>query len=44
MVFKLATSAQKHWRRLRGHLLIEKVIGGVRFKNGEEMKPEEEVA
>jgi putative transposase len=44
MVFKLVTSAQKHWRRLRGHQLIEKVIRGVRFKDGEEMKTGEEVA
>ena len=44
MVFKLVTSAQKHWRRLRGHQLIEKVIRGVRFKDGEEMKTAEEVA
>jgi transposase-like protein len=44
MVFKLATSAQKHWRKLQGHQLIEKVIRGVRFKDGEEIKTEEKVA
>jgi putative transposase len=44
MVFKLVASAQKHWRRLRGHQLIEKVIKGVRFKDGEEVKTEEKVA
>jgi len=44
MVFKLATSAQKHWRKLRGYQLIEKVIKGVRFKDGEEVKEQEEVA
>jgi len=44
MVFKLATSAQKHWRKLRGYQLIEKVIKGVQFKNGEEVKEQEEVA
>jgi putative transposase len=44
MVFKLVASAQKHWRRLRAHQLIEKVIKGVRFKDGEEVKTEEKVA
>ena len=37
MVFKLAMSAEKGWRRLRGHKLIEKVISGVQFKDGEEI-------
>lgn len=41
MVFKLATSAQKHWRKLRGYQLIEKVIQGIKFKNGEEVKEKE---
>lgn len=44
MVFKLVTSAQKHWRKLRGYQLIEKVIMGVRFKDGEEVKEQEKVA
>ena len=44
MVFKLATSAQKHWRRLRGYQFIEKVIKGVQFKDGEEVKEQEKVA
>lgn len=38
MVFKLGISAEKHWRKLRGHELIEKVIQGVKFKDGEEIK------
>ena len=38
MVFKLATAAQKHWRRLRGYQLIEKIIRGVKFKDGVEVK------
>lgn len=38
MVFKLASEAEKHWRRLRGSKLIEKVIHGVQFKDGEEVK------
>ncbi len=42
MVFKLALSAQKHWRKLRGYQLLEKIIQGVRFKNGIEVKNTEE--
>ncbi|MCB1180470.1 MAG: transposase, partial [Chlamydiia bacterium] len=38
MVFKLATEAQKHWRRLKGSKLITKVVNGVKFKDGEEVK------
>jgi putative transposase len=34
MVFKLATQAEKHWRRLNGYHLIAKVIEGVRFIDG----------
>ena len=44
MVFKLATAAQKHWRKLRAYQLIDKVLGGVKFKNGEEVKEQENVA
>lgn len=44
MVFKLATSAQKHWRKLRGFQLIEKVIKGVQFKDGEEVTKLEGIA
>ena len=44
MVFKLALSAQKHWRKLRGYQLIERVVKGVRFKDGIEVKSEEKVA
>lgn len=42
MVFKLALSAQRHWRKLRGYQLIEKVIKGIRFKDGVEVKDSEE--
>lgn len=31
MVFKLAESAQKKWRRLNGHALIGDVIAGATF-------------
>ena len=34
MVFKLAQSAEKRWRRLRGHELLGKVIDGIEFQDG----------
>ena len=34
MVFRLAQSAEKRWRRLNGHQLIPDVIRGVRFIDG----------
>jgi len=34
MVFKLAQSAEGHWRRLNGSKLLEEVIRGVRFADG----------
>jgi putative transposase len=34
MVYKLATEAEKHWRRLNGHKLILKVIEGTKFVDG----------
>ena len=38
MVFKLATDAEKHWRRLKGSKLITQVIAGVQFTDGEMKK------
>lgn len=38
MVYKLGISAEKSWRKLKGHELISKVIEGVKFKDGEEVK------
>ena len=38
MVYKLGISAEKHWRKLRGHQLIMKVVQGTKFKDGEEVK------
>ena len=35
MVFRLARQAEKHWRRINGHKLIEMVIKGVRYVDGE---------
>lgn len=34
MVFQLALSAQKRWRKLNGHALLAEVIRGVRFQDG----------
>lgn len=38
MVYKLIITAEKHWIRLRGYELIQKLIAGVKFKDGEEIK------
>jgi transposase-like protein len=34
MVFKLASVAEKNWRRLNGHQLITKLMEGYRFQDG----------
>ena len=44
MVFKLVTSAQQGWRKIRGYKLIEKIIRGVQFRNGEEVEIQEKAA
>lgn len=44
MVYKLAISAEKCWKRLKGYSLIEKIIEGIRFKDGEEVKIKEKIA
>lgn len=38
MVFKLCESAQKRWRRLNGHELIQDVIASVTFTDGEKQQ------
>lgn len=38
MVFKLSISAESHWRKLNGRDMILKVMNGVQFKDGEEVK------
>jgi putative transposase len=38
MVFQLAREAEGHWQRLRGYELISKILEGVVFKDGEEVK------
>jgi transposase-like protein len=34
MAFKLAITAEKNWRTLKGHSLLAQVVDGVRFKDG----------
>jgi transposase-like protein len=34
MIFKLAQSAEKRWRKLQGHRLLGEVVRGTRFKDG----------
>jgi hypothetical protein len=38
MVFKLATQAEKHWRRINGYQLISKVMEGAQFVDGQLMQ------
>ena len=38
MVYKLAKVAEKGWIRLKGFALLSKVIAGIKFKDGEEVK------
>lgn len=44
MVFKLGMCAQKTWQRLRGYQLIERIIKGAVFRDGEEVHSQERVA
>jgi putative transposase len=44
MIFKLAEAAEKSWRRLDGHNQLPKVIIGVRFADGIEIKSQAQVA
>jgi putative transposase len=45
MVFKLAKSAERHWRRLDGSERLAQVIDGVRFRDGEPVQePEDQAA
>ena len=39
MVFKLTQSAEKRWQKLRGFALLADVVDGVKFINGEKIKP-----
>lgn len=38
MVFKLGMSAEKHWKKLKGYKLISKMLEGVQYKDGIEVK------
>ena len=38
MVFKMAKLAEKGWNKLRGFVLLQKVVAGIKFKDGEEVK------
>jgi transposase-like protein len=44
MVFKLAQSAERHWRRLDGSERLAQVIEGVRFRDGEPVPAAEDQA
>lgn len=44
MMFKLSQCAQKKWRRLRGFDFLAKVITGIEFKDGEEVKSNDQKA
>ena len=44
MVFKLAKSAERHWRRLNGSDRLAQVIHGVRFRDGEPVQATEDQA
>jgi putative transposase len=44
MVFKLARSAERHWRRLNGSERLAEIIQGVRFRDGEPVTAAEDQA
>jgi putative transposase len=44
MVFKLAKSAERHWRRLDGSERLGQLIAGVRFRDGEPVQVTEDQA
>lgn len=44
MMFKLGMCAEKKWRRLRGFDYLAKVITGIKFKDGIEVKAVGQVA
>lgn len=41
MVFKLALAAEKKWRRINAPQVLGKIMGGVKFKDGEELAPKQ---
>ena len=44
MMFKLGECAQKNWRKLRGFAYLAKIIEGVKFVDGEEVKQPNQIA
>jgi putative transposase len=44
MVFKLAKSAERHWRRLDGTKRLGQIIDGIPFRDGEPVQDAEEQA
>ena len=44
MIFKLAQAAEKSWHRLRGHNQLPKVILGVKFADGVEVRSQAQAA
>ena len=44
MVFKLAKSAERHWRRLNGPNRLGQLIDGIKFRDGEPIQDAEEQA
>ena len=44
MAWKLMTTAQQRWQRLRGHKLLADVIEGVQFKDGKLVEKDQEQA
>jgi transposase-like protein len=44
MIFKLAQAAEKSWRRLKGYGLLPKVILGVKFNDGIEVRSQTQTA
>jgi hypothetical protein len=44
MIFKLAEAAERSWRRLDGHSKLPKVILGVKFTDGIEVRSQSQAA
>jgi hypothetical protein len=44
MVFKLVKEAEKTWKRIKGHMLIPKLLEGATFVNGDPADTGEQVA
>ncbi|OPX94226.1 MAG: Transposase, Mutator family [Syntrophorhabdus sp. PtaB.Bin006] len=44
MVFKLVKETERTWKKIKGYILIPKVLKGIRFINGEQTETAEQVA